>query len=100
MQTITTKYMGPTNHRGSRVKARSTMGAYVVLSWDYALGTDANHDRAACELASQLGWLGRWCGGDLNDSGRVYLHPADTAPKSGFIASEVRPQCRTVATRL
>lgn len=41
-QAITTRFLGPTNFRGSRVKATADAGS-VTLSWDYALGIDQNH---------------------------------------------------------
>jgi hypothetical protein len=47
MQAITTKFHDPTNRLGSRIKASCERGSLTV-SWDYALGIEANH-RAACD---------------------------------------------------
>lgn len=47
MQAITTKFHGPTNRLGARIKARCERGSLTV-SWDYAIGIEANH-RVACE---------------------------------------------------
>jgi hypothetical protein len=47
MQAITTKFFGPTNRLGARVKAYCERGSLTV-SWDYALGIEQNH-RAACD---------------------------------------------------
>lgn len=44
---ITTKFIGPTNTRGSRVKAFLPSGLSVTLSWDHALNSEENHARAA-----------------------------------------------------
>lgn len=44
---ITTKFIGPTNTRGSRVKAFLPSGLSVTLSWDHALEVDENHHKAA-----------------------------------------------------
>ena len=57
MQAIVTKYFGPTNHRSSRILARCDAGKLSV-PWNYALGTDANHDAAALALAAHLSWTG------------------------------------------
>lgn len=97
MQAIITKYLGPTNYRGSRIKAMaSSRGPYVVLPWDSALSQVDNHDFAAQELAAQLDWLGMWSGADLDADSRVYVRAG--APFA-FFADKPRPQCRTVATR-
>lgn len=76
-QAITTKYFGPTNFRGSRVKATCDAGS-VTLSWDYGLNSDENH-RAACEaLIEKLGWGSdrypfRWVGGFTHDGRCVFV---------------------------
>ncbi len=45
---ITTKFLGPTNHNGSRVRARDPWGRRVIVAWKYELGSHENHLRAAC----------------------------------------------------
>jgi len=78
MQAIVTKFFGPTNSRGSRVKAKCQAGS-VTLSWDHALNLDGNHDAAAQALASKLGWdrkeyYGKMVSGSLPDgTGNVYV---------------------------
>lgn len=73
-QSISTRYIGPTNYRGSRVKARSSSGLSLTLEWDDALGIDENHTAAARALASKLGWAGRWVAGGAGDGrGNVYV---------------------------
>jgi hypothetical protein len=62
-QAITTKYVGPTNHRGTRVIATSEGGHRLVHSWKYELGTYENHKAAAQALAHKLGWKGTLHGG-------------------------------------
>lgn len=65
---ITTKFMGPTNNRGSRVKATAHNGKSKTIAWNHALNTDANHEaaRIAC-VQSCFGdsmdiakWVMRW----------------------------------------
>jgi hypothetical protein len=62
-QSIQTKYIGPTNTRGSRVSATSASGHRIILEWDDALNTDDSHKAAAAALARKLDWHGVWaCG--------------------------------------
>lgn len=81
MQAITTRFLGPTNFRGSRVKATCQAGSLTV-SWDHALDSEANHDVAARMLAEKLGWIaphyGRLVGGGLPDGrGNCYVFVKD-----------------------
>lgn len=61
-QAITTKYLGPTNHRGGRIKA-TCYGGSVTIPCDHALDGDANHAAAAAKLVTKMGWNGDWIGG-------------------------------------
>jgi hypothetical protein len=75
MQAITTRYLPPTNFRGSRVKAQCEAGS-LTISWSYDLDPDANHDAACAELVKRLGWSGPWLGGTLpqsNPAHRCYV---------------------------
>lgn len=62
-QAITTKYVAPTNHRGTRVIATSGSGHRLVWSWKYELGSYENHRAAAEALARKLDWRGTLHGG-------------------------------------
>lgn len=100
---IFTKYLGPTNTRGSRVKAwvRSLSGGqnpYVVVPYMYGMSQEMNHDSAALELAEQLGWLGSWVAGD-HDTGRVFVRVVTGNPAASFTVTDAKPQGRTVARR-
>lgn len=70
-QAIETRYLGPTNHRSSRIVARSASGHRIICSWDDALGVDENHHAAAQALADKLGWRSRLATGALANS---YVH--------------------------
>jgi len=76
MQAIRTKYMGPTNHRGSRIVAECSAGR-VIVSWLYDLGDLENHVKAAEALRSKLGWEvathGRLFTGTLKDGSFVHV---------------------------
>lgn len=55
MQSIRTRYIGPSNVRGSRIQAKCEART-VYVPYNHALNLDANH-RAACEeLLRVLGW--------------------------------------------
>ena len=54
-QAIVTKYLGPTDCRGSRVKATASAGS-VTLSWDCELDSEENHQLAANALADKFNW--------------------------------------------
>ena len=54
-QAITTKYLGPTNVRGSRVKAKCGAGS-LTLGWDNRWNGEQNHTFAAMQLAKKLDW--------------------------------------------
>ena len=75
MISIETKFIGPTNSRDSRVVAfTENKGQRITLSWDYALGSEANHDAAARALAVKMGWCGIWFrGGAASRRGNVYV---------------------------
>lgn len=72
MKAITTKYHGPTNTRGSRYSASDCDGNKVVLTTDFTLGAEENHDKAAIALLNKMRWGGNLMRGSLK-SGYVYV---------------------------
>ncbi len=77
MQTIETKYHGPSNVRGSRISATASGNkARVILSYDHALNGDDNHKAAARALMDKLDWRGVYVGGHTK-TGMVFVN-ADT----------------------
>jgi hypothetical protein len=79
MQAITTKYLGPTNFRGSRVKA-SCQAKTLIFGWQDNLNSSANHLAAAKALAAQLGWnYGRWIEAGLPDGSSVWVCDSKTS---------------------
>jgi hypothetical protein len=75
-QAITTKYIGPTNFRSARVKAKCQAGS-ITMSWDDALDDDDNHLKAAQTLCKKLDWHehGRYliAGGLPSGKGNAYV---------------------------
>ena len=58
LNSIETIWYGPTDHRGSRVKATAGKGRTVWVSYEYGrdeFGYDA-HDIAARKLMDKMGW--------------------------------------------
>lgn len=73
MQAIETKYLGPTNTKGARIKASAEAG-HVTIPFEYGTGTDGRHDLALIALATKLGWWGVWArGGKADCTGNVYV---------------------------
>ena len=71
-QAIQTRYFGPSNVRGSRIKAFADAGS-VTLSWDHRLNPEGNHIAAAKTLASKLGWHGNYFGGTLPNQDMAFI---------------------------
>ncbi len=56
LQAIETRYIGPTNHRDSRIIATTASGLKLTRSWKHELNIEANHYEAAKELCEKLEW--------------------------------------------
>lgn len=77
LQAITTRYLGPTNTRGARVKATCEAGTHTV-PYDPALSAFENHAAAARALVAILGWIddpARHTFGALRDGYVLVIHP-------------------------
>jgi hypothetical protein len=86
-QGITTKFFGPTNTKGSRIKAiarkRDKWGGEMSLiePRNYGLETPDDHARVAKLLAAKLGWSGLYiCGGKPADDGYMFVNAGDITP--------------------
>lgn len=53
MQAIETKFLGPTNTKGSRIKAKCWLTS-VTVSWDHSLNVEENHFAAIEALICKL----------------------------------------------
>lgn len=87
-QAIVTKYLGPTNFRGSRIKANASAGS-VTVSYNPAMNSEDNHRAAAEALARKFDWLDNATlhGGGMPDgSGNVYVmvHKGDASSLADF----------------
>lgn len=83
MQAITTRFLGPTNHHGSRIKATCDAGS-ITLPWDHSLNSEGNHDAAAKALIRKLGWLDTREGWVRGWAGGGYVYCAFSCPVDRF----------------
>jgi len=74
MKAISTKYVSPTNTKGSRIKAYDGDRNSVTLSYDDALNSDQNHSNAAIALCHKMNWF---------SPGHTKLHGGHT--KNGMV---------------
>ena len=77
MRAITTKYLGYTATKPSRVAAFDSAGNRIVISYD----SDNHNDelpyrKAADALCKKLHWTGKLCGGGIKD-GYVFVFCED-----------------------
>ncbi|MDF0504833.1 hypothetical protein POK33_29290 [Burkholderia cenocepacia] len=56
MQAITTKFIGPTDTKGARIKASCDAGS-ITISYPHAFSEEACHALAAMALVRKLGWV-------------------------------------------
>ena len=84
-QAITTKYIGPSNARGSRIKAIARKAdpargwKEMSLTKPYQHGSsEQEHCETARLLAEKLGWSGLWIGGgNVDETGYVYVNAGE-----------------------
>ncbi len=73
MKAITTKYLGPTNYRGSRIKATAEGVKALTLPYPHEFGPGVEaHAPAAIALCRRMGWHGKLIGGGT-DKGYVFV---------------------------
>ena len=84
MQTIMTKYLGPTDTKAPRVKAMTSSGhrgSTYTVEWDDSIDVEGNHAYVAQQLLDRLGWHGAWRMGST-DRGYVFVNVHDhNSPK-------------------
>lgn len=67
---IATKFLGPTNSRGSKIKAHRADDpkTSVTVDYDHGLGSFDNHAAAIQALIEKLGWTDtNWVTGGTSD---------------------------------
>ena len=71
-QAIQTKYIGPTNFKGGRIKAKTASGISITLSYEHVLSIGGNHAQACKALVDKLNWGGEWIGAG-NENGYSWV---------------------------
>ena len=90
MQTIKTKYLGPTNFRGSRIKAETESGFSLTVGCADNLSVEENQDRAALALAAKMQWEGDFIRGSTKE-GYVYVFAKDKKIVNPFKRKDAKP---------
>ena len=72
MQAIETKYLGPSNVKGARIKATASAGS-VTVGYDHALSLEANFRFAARALCAKFGWPLEFSEGTLPNGNQVFI---------------------------
>jgi hypothetical protein len=72
MKAIETRYLGPTDYRGSRIKATDGDGNSATISYPYELSGEDCHRLAADALLNKMGWTGKLAGGSTKQ-GYVFV---------------------------
>ena len=77
-QAIETRYLGPTNTKGGRIKA-TAWGGSVTVPYDHALNTEDAHKAAADALIAKMGWNGTYAqGGNAKGTGYYFVNVEGT----------------------
>jgi hypothetical protein len=77
MQTIITKYVGPTNTKGSRIIATTACGRQrLTIPYDSSLSFEDAHAKAVQAMLDKMEWSGEMIGGHTKD-GMVWVFPAE-----------------------
>jgi hypothetical protein len=68
MKAIITKYIGPTDTKGSRIKASDEDGHSITISYPHELSGEAVHRKAAEALCQKMNWKGTMVSGSLRNA--------------------------------
>jgi hypothetical protein len=68
---IVVKYQGPTDGRGSRLKATCGGPSSISIPYDSTYNDDVNYLRAAQALQKKMGWTGKLIPGAMPDGRSV-----------------------------
>ena len=72
MKAISTKYIGPTNFKGSRIKAYDCDNNHVTISYPHELSGEDVYRKAAEALRDKMEWKGELIGGGTKE-GYVFV---------------------------
>ena len=72
MQAIITKFIGPSNTKGARIKATAVAGS-VTIGYPHELELCERHEKAARALCDKFGWKFDHVSGDLPGELTVFV---------------------------
>ena len=73
-QAIETRYLGPSNTKGGRIKA-TAWGGSVTVGYNHALDRPCNHKAAADALIAKMGWKGTYAqGANVKGDGYYFVN--------------------------
>ncbi len=72
MKAISTKYISPTDFKGSRIKAYDCDNNSVTIPYPYELSGEDVHRKAAEALRDKMNWTGELIGGSTKE-GYVFV---------------------------
>jgi hypothetical protein len=72
MQAIVTKWIGPTNTKGDRIKATAAAGS-VTVPYERATNTEGAHRAAAVAFCAKFGWDFDHVSGGLPDGSLAWV---------------------------
>lgn len=72
-QVIRTRYLGPTDYLGARVRA-VCQGGSVTHHYDHGLSCAENHAEACRALVLKMRWTGDWRGGTARDGDSYFVN--------------------------
>ena len=67
MQTISTKYIAPTNNKGGRIKATNCSNNSITVDWNHSLEAIENHLTAIRVFKIKLNWDGEMVAGSTKE---------------------------------
>ena len=73
---IETRYLGPSNYRGSRIVASDGDKNRATISYPYVLNSDEAHALACRTVRDKMGWKGDMVGGGF-DGDMYWVFTAD-----------------------
>lgn len=79
--TLTTKYLGATNTRGSRIKVTPAFGQSLTIPYPYELSGQSCHGAAVREWLNKFGFADEWIKFQVGDGiGGGYVFVQVTEP--------------------
>lgn len=70
---ITTKFLGPTNYKGSRIVASDIEGHRLTIGYPHELSGDKAYLKAANALMDKRGWKGSLIGEESTRTGWIFV---------------------------